>query len=91
VQGAHGRRVAVRGVVGDRAGLVLPGSGHRADGSDCDTTGNSEILRTGKPITLSVDCFDADGDTVTLTHSTPAHGTLSARSSSRQQAAWLGA
>ena len=45
---------------------------------DCDTTGNSEILRTGKPITLSVNCFDADGDTVTLTHSTPAHGTLSA-------------
>jgi hypothetical protein len=34
---------------------------------DCDTTGNSEILRTGKPIALSVNYFDADGDTVTLT------------------------
>ena len=61
--------------------LACPAPAAAQTAPDCDTTGNSEILRTGKPITLSVDCFDADGDTVTLTHSTPAHGTLSARSS----------
>ena len=58
--------------------LACPAPAAAQTAPDCDTTGNSEILRSGKPITLSVNCFDADGDTVTLTHSTPAHGTLSA-------------
>ena len=44
----------------------------------CDTTSNSQILRTGKPLTLSVSCFDADGDTVTVSHGSPDHGSLSA-------------
>jgi len=58
--------------------LACPALAAAQTAPDCDTTGNNEILRTGKPITLSVNCFDADGDTITLTHSTPAHGTLSA-------------
>ncbi len=58
--------------------LACPALAAAQTAPDCDTTGNSEILRTGKPITLSINCFDADGDTVTVTHSTPAQGTLSA-------------
>ena len=48
----------------------------------CTTDGNQQTLRTGKPITLHVNCFDIDGDPVTVGHSTPAHGTLGAFSDS---------
>jgi len=40
--------------------LACPAPAAAQTAPDCDTTGNSEILRTGKPITLSVDCFDAE-------------------------------
>ena len=48
----------------------------------CTTDGNQQTLRTGKPITLHVNCFDIDGDPVTVGHTTPAHGTLGAFSDS---------
>ena len=44
----------------------------------CSTFGNEQTLRTGKPIKLHVNCFDIDGDPVTVGHTTPAHGTLGA-------------
>ena len=44
----------------------------------CSTFANEQTLRTGKPITLHVNCFDIDGDPVTVGHTAPAHGTLGA-------------
>ena len=63
----EGELVGVRGGrwcrrAGPRLSRLWP---PRRAAPDCDTTANSQILRTGKPITLSVNCFDADGDTVT--------------------------
>ena len=33
-------------------------------------------LRRGKPITLSFNCFELDGDAITVSHTAPADGTL---------------
>ncbi|MEA2312497.1 MAG: large repetitive protein, partial [Solirubrobacteraceae bacterium] len=42
---------------------------------ECDDS--SQDLRTGKPITLSLSCFDIDGDQITITKvGGPSHGTL---------------
>ena len=56
--------------------LALPQSAAANVAPQCNAGLASQILRTGKPVTLRVFCSDDDGNPLTVSHTSTDHGTL---------------